>query len=209
MPTAPQDPLRRLLPLILPLWGIGCAGFLLLAGLMMGGVGLVTWAQISASSGWPTVPGRVLASQVRKSVSHFTDRDARTGRTQHRSTTHYRAEISYEYVVASKEYRSDRYARDSSNSFGASDDAERLAARYPPGTAVQVRYDPDDPSQAVLTPGNALQSQVFTGVGLLLVMLGAGGTVLAIGRMRRGFHPPVSGGAGGDGGGGGSPIVGR
>ncbi len=113
-----------------------------------------------ASLSWPTAPGVVVSSEVKESVS--TDEDGP-------STSSYRPKIVYTYQAGGATYQSDRY------SFGASSSnrraAEQIVARYTPGMAVSVRYNPEKPAEAVLA-SEAGGFNVFLIVGIVLAVLG-------------------------------------
>ena len=103
-------------------------------------VGLEEWRLGEASRSWPTVGGRVLASEV-------ATRTARRGNGTSRSTTH---EIRYEYEIDGVRREGRRVAYTVAMGEG---DLRARAARYPAGRAVKVHVDPEDPDRAVLEPG--------------------------------------------------------
>ncbi len=63
----------------------------------------------------------------------------------------YRPVIRYKYTVAGKEYQGGRYRYGQWSSSGGA--ADRLVARYPAGSQVEVYYASGDPSDAVLKAG--------------------------------------------------------
>lgn len=171
-----------------PPGGVRLAAMVLLScpalfGLVLAGFGTVTWAQVSASSGWPVAQGRILASRVHSSVS--TGPPDEHGRSE--TTITHLVDVTYEYTVAGAAYRGDRYARDGSNYFADAASAQRLVASLPPGAPVEVRYDPADPSQAVLTPGDLSGAQVPLAIGVVMLALCATGLAALI---KRGRVPP-------------------
>ncbi|HEX8850519.1 MAG TPA: DUF3592 domain-containing protein [Gemmatimonadaceae bacterium] len=89
---------------------------------------------------WPSVRGRVTGSTLVTDHTRMED-----------GTTAYYPQISYQYVVAGLEYRSQRRSLvDVGGSGLARGVAQRVLARYPVGSDVLVFYDPEHPSEAIL-----------------------------------------------------------
>src|SRR4051794_31954462 len=95
----------------------------------------------SASKRWPAANGRILSSDV----------------TSHRSldsngthTTIYEPQVVYEYAANGQTYRSKEISFGAISGMSGSGWAEGIAGKYPMGSAVQVFYNPGNPSQAVL-----------------------------------------------------------
>jgi hypothetical protein len=93
------------------------------------------------SMNYPTAPGVVLASEVE---SHMGGKN--------NDTRMYSAQVNYQYRVGDQVYTSDRcrYGEMSSSGSGS---ARATVAKYPAGAEVEVRYNPRDPSDAVLEGG--------------------------------------------------------
>jgi hypothetical protein len=85
------------------------------------------------SQSWPTTLGTVLEARV----------EERSGEKKK-----YRPIIRYAYAVNGAAYESDRYSFGSTRQ--SKNAADGLCAKYPPGSQVQVHYDPARPSEAVL-----------------------------------------------------------
>ncbi|MBM90132.1 MAG: hypothetical protein CMJ35_00765 [Phycisphaerae bacterium] len=104
---------------------LGIDGFLLHSGYKI----------LDARERYLSVPGVVVQSRV----------DARTDS----DGTTYTPLVEYEFEVDGQSYRSDQH---SMFVFGTSmrKDAQRVIDRYPVGKDIEVHYDPDDPSEAVL-----------------------------------------------------------
>lgn len=116
----------------------------------------ITAAKIAAARGWPTTSGRIVESHVTTSRS-----GGKSSRTSHH------VEATYEYTVGGQRYRSSRITYGVREGARSSTEAENLRSRYyPPGGSVTVHYDPDDPGEAVLSPGT---SGGFTAVGLTMM----------------------------------------
>ncbi len=94
-----------------------------------------------AGRGWPTTEARVESSRV--------------------VTRPRRVDPEVRFV-------SDR-VRIGGNHTPSGDDAARIVARHPVGSAVDVAYDPDHPESAVLGPGLDLRHAVVPLVGLAIL----------------------------------------
>ena len=127
-------------------------------------IGANMLAKANASSSWPSVKGKVIASDVKKSTS-----SRKRGKRRSKSTS-YRAIIKYEYTVAETKHVGDQISfGGSSTSMSA---AREVANRYPTGAEVDVYYDPEDQEEAVLEAGKSLSTYVPLGVGLVFALLG-------------------------------------
>lgn len=117
------------------------------------------------ASRWPTVPGRVTSAELLEGPV--------LGRV--RRTTSHRAAVSYVYEVAGKQWTSSRVFF-GDEAFIAGRGPERRADRYETGGAVQVYYNPEDPSQAVLEPraawrDSARRALTWAGLAALSVVV--------------------------------------
>jgi hypothetical protein len=83
----------------------------------------------------------------------------------------HRAIVTYSYEVAGKERVSHRVFFDD-DQFRTGDDARDRVRKYEPGSVVQVFYDPQDPSNAVLEP-SAGWSETGKWIALALASVGA------------------------------------
>ena len=90
--------------------------------------------QARQSEQWPVVPGKIIRSFVKSSISE--------------GATSYSADIKYSYTVEGVEHRSDVVVI-GGHSYGAN----ATVKRYPLGKEVSVSYDPRKPGRAVLEPG--------------------------------------------------------
>jgi len=94
-----------------------------------------------------------------------------------KSGTNYTARLRFAYTVDGRAYVGDRHRYGSHTASAAH--AEALASRYPVGAPVIVHYNPDDPADALLSPGvNGVD--VFVLFFLLPFNLIAFGAVAAI-----------------------------
>lgn len=130
-------------------------------------VSLLQMKKAKAAASWPVTTGVVLTSSLAERRSH-------NSKTHHTTIT-YEPKVQYEYSLMGQKFSGNRVT------FGyASYDrttAENKIAPYPQGGTVQVHYDPDDPSKAVLEPKAAggtssiVVAVIFFIVGLALLIL--------------------------------------
>jgi hypothetical protein len=120
-----------------------------------------------AAASWPAVPGKIVKSEVEE----YQERDDDDGRTTWR--TAYRPAVEYAYAVDGREHRGNQinYAMSVSAGRGY---AEKVAARYPVGSAVDVHYDPKNPGTSALrTAGGAGATWIIFGAALIVFALAA------------------------------------
>jgi hypothetical protein len=101
-------------------------------------------ARAPASRRWPTVPGVVQADEVERRQGLF--------------IMFYKLALRYHYEVGGISHEGDRVQ------FGPARVAAKeliatLAEKYPPGAQVNVPYDPNDPSTAVLETSEEMTKQ--------------------------------------------------
>ena len=132
--------------------------FFALGGLLMLAMLWASRRQVAEASAWPQTAGRIVTS----TVEHYRQRvgGARTGTL----VTFYEPVIEYSYRVADREYHSTQLSF-GGKAAGSQEIAEARSARYPLGNEVVVRYDPKNPSNAVL------DLKVAYGVPLLVVAI--------------------------------------
>jgi hypothetical protein len=114
-----------------------------------------------ASELWPTAGGKVLGADISKRV--YRDKDRRT-------TTFYTPRVHYTYSVGSTDYEGD-VIRFGDVEQGHISLAEAIIAKYPTGSVVAVRYDPDDPKRATLETQSAGGGQIATGIFFIVIPL--------------------------------------
>jgi hypothetical protein len=107
---------------------------------------------------WPECSGTVMTSALEE--------------THDSEGNMYRAAISYRYVVGGDEFVGKRVRFCDSFMLSWSSPAARIVQAYSAGTAVAVRYDPDDPSESVLEPG--FNSFIFSSgfLGAVFLVMG-------------------------------------
>lgn len=98
-------------------------------------------SRAAAARNWPIVPGTVIASAVERPAPHEAD------------DTDCTPAVRFRYRVANRDFEGTR-VRDGGPSATSLLLAEQVVAKYPPGSQVDVAYDPNDPSVAVLEPAD-------------------------------------------------------
>jgi hypothetical protein len=93
-----------------------------------------------------------------------------------------RLELAYSYVVDGTAYTGHRVRLPLPLELGLgfAETPQQLSARYPAGLEVDVHYDPQDPSQAVLEPGAPPRAYLPIAVGAVLLLSGAGALAGAV-----------------------------
>ena len=128
-------------------WGV--VAMLLATGVLAGGFliikSILDGRTSKASLQWPSVPGTVVFSQW---VNYNTPGD----------TPSSAPEVRYSYVVNGQTWQS------STVKFGGVG-RQKILDKYPKGNPVQVFFDPQRPSNAVLETGGSTQVILFAGVG--------------------------------------------
>jgi len=91
------------------------------------------------AANWPSVRGKIVSS----GIESFKERN------DSRTTTYYTAAVEFAYQVHGVDFRSRQIKLGVAVS-GSQSAAEKVAARYPEGSEVDVHYDPANPSSAAL-----------------------------------------------------------
>ena len=147
-------------------------GMGVLFALIGGGVGFFIGKPIldnaKASESWPSVPGRVIESEV--------ERRRNDGKTT------YSALVVCEYTVNGEQLECDdiwfgQYSTSDRSEIG------NIVRQYPVGQQVDVFYSPDDPTIAVLQPGVTTSSYLVFGIGMLFLGIGS---LMVIGPLIKG-----------------------
>lgn len=112
------------------------------------------------SADWPRTQGWVETSRV--------ERFARTG-----GRVEPRLELSYSYSVQGETYSGHRVRLPAPVPGVLQDGPQQLTGRYPAGLQVDVFYDPEDPSRAVLEPGAPAAAYLPILGGAALALVGA------------------------------------
>ena len=183
-PTNPEKAvLERDLPWGILFWGVGCLLLFFIGGPLIaaaiyfnavdwlkshmanpkrapfvaaaGGFGLLVFLfalgftrAVRQAARWPVTRGRIIAS----GTDTFRDYDTDAGRRRIR----HKPSVVYEYEVNGRQYKGDRVTFGVVTSSSHSGVSQRLAARYPVGTEVDVHYNPKAPGESVLRPHSVL-----------------------------------------------------
>ncbi len=129
--------------------------------LMGGGImyaGITNLRNASASKNWPTVPGKVVVSEVDR---HRSDKGSST----------YSANVVYDYKVESTTYSAKRVSFGDSRSSNPAG-ARTIQNKYKLGMEVPVHYSPKEPSLAVLEPGVTGATMLLPGIGGVFFLVG-------------------------------------
>lgn len=112
----------------------------------------------AASLAWPSTQGAVTSSML----TSFSSED---------SATSYQPKVEYGYTAAGKAYTGKRIAFGAAGS-GNGAAEQKVVLKYAIGSAVEVFYNPDDPSDAVLERDAAASNKVFWILGVVFVVSG-------------------------------------
>lgn len=116
---------------------------------------------------WPTVRGNIVKSEVEEYQERDEDNEGRT-----RWRTAYRPAVEYAYPVNGREYRGNQISYGMTVSAGQSY-AEKVAAKYPVGSEIDVHYDPQEPSNSALQAGGAGATWIIFVIALVVFALAA------------------------------------
>lgn len=94
---------------------------------------------------FPTVSGSVVSSVVKEEVHEDNDKD-----TGYSRTVSYVPVIRYAYTVDGRSYENDRYAVLDQPGSSNVNLAQAMIDRHPPGSAVNVYYNPASPGDSFL-----------------------------------------------------------
>ncbi|WP_424629281.1 DUF3592 domain-containing protein [Bradyrhizobium sp. SYSU BS000235] len=106
--------------------------------------------QITASMRWPTVLGKI--TEVGIVAEERREDDADDART--RTTTVYRSDVQYAYAVGGREFHSNAWKWGWTALYPDEASARGPIAKYATGASVPVFYNPENPEEAILEPGN-------------------------------------------------------
>lgn len=138
--------------------------FIALIGLTFFAIGgFALWEEIS-STGWPTVTGTVVQSEIKRWPKR-------------KSSYDYRAQFLYQYQVSAQSYTSERI-NTARNRYKSQMAGQEALAAYPVGKNVTVYYHPKHPERALLQPGLRFGTLLKTCLGLFLLMGGVGFALL-------------------------------
>ena len=122
--------------------------------------GVTNLRNASGSKSWPTVPGKVMISELDR---HRSDKGSTT----------YSATVVYDYRVEGTTYSAKRVSFGSGSSSNPAG-ARTVLNKYKLGTEVTVHYSAKEPSLAVLEPGVTGSTMLLPGIGGVFFLIGCG-----------------------------------
>jgi hypothetical protein len=140
----------------------------ILLGIFLFAFGQIQQRKAKVIESWPTISGIILASDLREHSS--TDDDGMTSST-------YEPVVEYSYRYMGSEYTSKQYRMGSKGTSYNHKRALAIIDRYPIDQNVNVRCNPDNPSQAVLELGSASASILMIVGGIFMSI---GGILLVV-----------------------------
>ncbi len=139
------------------------AGLVLFAlGVVFAAVGFWFRRKLQRVKTWPSADGNVIESKVVRKVSTDDEGNQSEG---------YDLAVAYQYAVGERTYTGERIAL-AETTYGSRQAAEERLARYRPGGAVRVKYDPANPASALLEESGAVLVWVFAGIGAAMLVAG-------------------------------------
>ncbi len=136
--------------------------FFFIVGLSLVAHGIDLIRRGDRSRTWPVVQGRILKSQVERSVGDELGYD-------------YFVTATYFYIVHSREYHcKERVEPQRRTGTGTNQrEAEQLLQHYPVGRTLAVSYNPRNPANATVLPGAQRGGWVYIAIGLVMVLVTA------------------------------------
>jgi hypothetical protein len=128
-------------------WGCVVPVVGMLGGGLLIGMSILNGRKAKASMQWPSVPGAVVSSVM---VTDTNGADIAT----------FTPVVTYNYVVNGQALQCDRVRFSPTRS-------KKILAKYPNGNPVQVFYDPQHPSTAVLEKGGSTRVMMFVGIAVI------------------------------------------
>jgi hypothetical protein len=141
--------------------------FFVVLGIVLFAFGIRQLRKAKLAESWPTTPGVIQSCELRQHSS--TDDDGMTSYT-------YEPVVQFSYSFMGVSYSGSQYRMGSRGTSFNRKKAETIANRYPVSRQVAVRYNPDNPAEAVLELGSAsgplwmIIGGVFAIVGLVLLV---------------------------------------
>ena len=170
--------MTRQIPLAFPVT-VGVIGLILLA------VSAINLQKAQATKGWPSVSGKILRSQI-VPVEKI--------REKKQKLVLYRPEMAYSYSVGGKEYVAETIRTDLQSQSNPAD-LKRLLDTYPVGQTVAVFYNPANPAEAVLEPGDNPQTKSLLGCGIVLAVVAGIMLVMRFTEKPSGMEPETGNGS--------------
>jgi hypothetical protein len=142
---------RRMIDAVLILFGV----IAFAVGAVLYVVQLRQGLRADASKKWPKAEATVLTSALEPSPEH---------------KRRYRAAIQYRYRVGRKDYQSDRIFWGGNE--GRRRHMESVVSAYPAGASMGIRYDPQNPAEAVIDPTQHTGSKATVVYAMAMITIG-------------------------------------
>lgn len=165
-------------PRVRPLFRLVLAALAAIAGLALGGVGLVGVLDAREEASWPAVQAEIVG--VERGTYTYRSEGSRPG-----TRTGTRIVVTYRYQAGGRTHTSTRYSTDEAHDdFPEGSEAEAAArfAALQRASHVTVHVSPDDPSRAVLAGAELAPAIVVSVLGGVLLL---GAALLALSARRR------------------------
>lgn len=134
-----------------------------IAGSVFGLYGIRDGFRAYTSTGWPSVKGEVIASEVEK---------RRNGNSKTYSYTYF-ALVTYTFSIDGEPRTQNRLSYGNVGK-GEPEHATEVASAYPVGKQVTVYYMESNPEISVLEPGVTAATFLRPGIGLAMALMGVG-----------------------------------
>ena len=115
------------------------------------------------SLSWPTAEGEI----TRSAAVYQTELNETSG-----GTDTFKADTAYQYVVNARSYVSSRISMADFMTASTTGRAQSIAEQYPSKSRVEVFYNPSDPSEAVLEPGDCTGIKLIYFIGGIFAAAG-------------------------------------
>jgi hypothetical protein len=162
--------MRREIPIAFPIM-VGAIGLILVI------YSSVSLAKVRAAARWPAIMGIVMESSVQTEQRE---------RERRQTVPFYSARVRYEYKVNGSPFSSDKIKVNSGGK-PRSEESQKLVARYPVGSTVWVRYNPENPADAVLELAPESETRAVFGAGITMVVVAL--VMMAVRAIRRHRKP--------------------
>ncbi len=129
--------------------------------------GLWGYRKAKASANWPEAQGKIEASEVKYIPPNWWDQV---------KVSVYSPQITYSYVVNGIEYHSNQISIARLDT-AIKDSAQDMVEKYPIGSSVAVRYDPQNPGFAFLEAGES-RLMLLLLIGSVMLIIGVVGLIL-------------------------------
>jgi len=116
---------------------------------------------------WPQTEGTIISAQVKSSRV----RVRRGSSGGYRMTTRYEPQVIYRYLANGSSHESKRLYLGDTVGYSGPGPAEKILTRYPVGMPVTVYYNPDNPTEATLSPKTGWATTVYWFIAIFLFLM--------------------------------------